>query len=616
MRPFVIAVLVLLTAVPASGQTQQTLSLGYSTSLDALRQGDGAVDSLIRAGELVLASRQADRTLPDRVHEYFVQYFAGVPVLGGGVSRQLDRGVAVSLAGTVHRNIGVSTAPLLSAAEAVVFVERALGAAVVTAPGLVILSLPAGSYALAYRVATSNLQFVYADAAAGRILRVEDARRTQEPTVGTGTGVRGDRKKVSTTRAGGQYEARDRSRPGEVVTLDARYVEAALVRLLTSNVLGTGGWLPSDIAVDDDNDWSDKAVVDNHAHVGWTYDFYNQAVGWNGLDGRNGRILGIVNISRNFANAFFVPPPFGPEGTGAIVFGEFEGEPLVALDVVAHELTHGVIHYAVSNRTGSDLIDNLRIAARLGPASFVDQDGVTHECATTRFETFDENLEPVMAPAVCINGRFVLGASQAGAIHEAYSDIMAEAAAFFHRDNAGTESDFLQGSDEERIGVIRSLRDPGALRHPAAYGDRVEFALIDTDFGWGFSGAVFVGGQYSGSIGPGGYDGSHWNSLILSHAYYLAIEGGTNASTGLTVAGAGSANRLQVERIFFRALADLMPAVTSLPQAADAIRQSSADLASGTAVQRAVEDALRAVGLPAGATTRPNDNVHYSGDWQ
>ena len=615
MRLFVIAVLVLLTA-PASGQTQQTLSLGYSTSLDTLRQGDSAVDSLIRGGELALASRQTDRTLPDRVHEYFVQYFAGVPVLGGGVSRQLDRGVTVSLSGTVHRNIGVSTAPLLSAAEAVVFVERALGAAVVTAPGLVILPLPGGSYALAYRVATSNLQFVYADAVAGRILRTEDARRAQEPTVGTGTGVRGDRKKVSTTHVGDQYEARDRSRPGEVVTLDARYSEAALVRLMTSHVLGTGSWLPSDIAVDDDNTWSDKAVVDNHAHIGWTYDFYSQAVGWNGLDGRNGRILGIVNISRDFPNAFFAPPPFGPEGTGAIVFGEFEGEPMVALDVVAHELTHGVIHYAVSSRTGSDLIDNLQVAVRLGPASFVDQAGMTHECATRRFETFDENFEPVMAPAVCINGRFVLGASQAGAIHEAYSDIMAEAAAFFHRDNAGTESDFLQGSDDEPIGVIRSLRDPRSLNHPAAYGDRVEFALIDTVFGWDFSGAVFVDGQYFGSIGPGGYDGSHWNSLILSHAYYLAIEGGTNASTGSTVAGAGVANRLQVERIFFRALADLMPAVTSLPQAADAIRQSAADLASGTAVQRAVEDALRAVGLPAGTTIRPNDSVRYSGDQQ
>ncbi len=86
-----------------------------------------------------------------------------------------------------------------------------------------------------------------------------------------------------------------------------------------------------------------------------------------------------------------------------------------------------------------------------------------------------------------------------------------------------------QTSDEDRITVVRSLRDPGSLRRPAACGDRVEFALIDTGFGWGFSGAVFVGGQYSGSIGPGGYDGSHWNSLILSHAYYLAIEGGTNA---------------------------------------------------------------------------------------
>ena len=100
-------------------------------------------------------------------------------------------------------------------------------------------------------------------------------------------------------------------------------------------------------------------------------------------------------------------------------------------------------------------------------------------------------------------------------------------------------------------------------------------------------------------LGLGGYGGDHWNSLILSHAYYLAIEGGTNASTGLTVTGAGVANRPQVERIFFWALAELMPAETSLPQAADALRQAAADLASGTAVQQAIVDALRAVGLRA-----------------
>ena len=31
------------------------------------------------------------------------------------------------------------------------------------------------------------------------------------------------------------------------------------------------------------------------------------------------------------------------------------------------------------------------------------------------------------------------------------------------------------------------------------------------------------------------YDGVHWNSTILSHAFYLAIEGGRNATTGRLV---------------------------------------------------------------------------------
>ena len=344
--------------------------------------------------------------------------------------------------------------------------------------------------------------------------------------------------------------------------------------------------------------------MDHHVHLGWTYDFYNQALGWNGVDDGNGRILGIVNIGRDFANAFFVPPPFGPEGTGAVAFGEIEGEPMVALDVVAHELTHGVVYYAVSNRTGDDLYDNFRIAARLGPTRYTDEHGRTHECATTLFETVDENFELVPAPAVCVDGRFVLASSQAGAIHEAYADIMAEATAFFQAPNAGTGSDYLQGSDEEPIGVIRSLRDPRSLGHPAAYGERIEFALVDTDFGWDFSGALFVGGAYVATLGGGGgYGASHWNSLILSHAYYLAIEGGTNAATGLTVAGAGAENRELIERIFFRALAVLMPGETSLPQAADLIRQSAVDVAPGGAVQRAIEEALRAVGLPPGAAT-------------
>ena len=62
--------------------------------------------------------------------------------------------------------------------------------------------------------------------------------------------------------------------------------------------------------------------------------------------------------------------------------------------------------------------------------------------------------------------------------------------------------------------------------------------------------------------------------------------------------GVGDAGRGDVERIFFRALTELMPAAATLPLAADTIRQAAADLDAGGAAQQAVEQALVAVGLP------------------
>ena len=90
----------------------------------------------------------------------------------------------------------------------------------------------------------------------------------------------------------------------------------------------------------------------------------------------------------------------------------------------------------------------------------------------------------------------------------------------------------------------------------------------------------------------------HWNSTILSHAFYLAIEGGQNRSTGLTVQGVGAANRHQVERAFFRSMTHLMPARTSFRMTAAVIRQSAVDLfGAGSATHRAIDQALNAVGL-------------------
>ena len=109
---------------------------------------------------------------------------------------------------------------------------------------------------------------------------------------------------------------------------------------------------------------------------------------------------------------------------------------------------------------------------------------------------------------------------------------------------------------------------------------------------------VFIRGRYVTTLDGCCYGAEHWNSTILSHAFYLAIEGGTNLATSRLVAGVGAANRHVIEEIFFRALTVHLPAATTLPRTAAAIRQAAADLhPPGSAPYRAVHQALRAAGF-------------------
>ncbi|MCY4601036.1 MAG: M4 family metallopeptidase [Acidobacteria bacterium] len=618
----VAAIAILAAGQDAASQELSAVSVaaGHNTGVEALRRWDEVVYQLTGAGNLAVTSRLNDRTVPGRAHEYLAQTVDGIPVLGGGISRQIDAaGVTVSLLGTLHQDVDVDATPTLTTTEAVFLLERAQGGRTVAdpRPALVVLPLPDGTYALSYRIAMSDGRYYFVDADDGRIIRAVDALRTQS-AVGAGSGFRGQRMKLSTTHAGTRFQASDRLRPAEIVTIDLRFNVHRYVRLLFSHfedglVPGVRVWNSDDVASDADNDWDDAAVVEAHAHTGWTYDYLYSRHGWQGLDGANGRILSIVNVDFGGPNAVAVSPPFGPEGTGVYVYGQAADatgeEPLTSLDVIAHELMHGVTHFSVSRRTGDPLGlgTALPSSTRLGPTSVTTDDGETFPC--------DPDL------LWCVDGRFVLSSAQGGAVNETYSDIVGESVGFFHED-AGATADYLQGGDQS-FGPIRSLADPGSLSivdgfpYPDAYQNRYEFAifrntLISTrnpsyaglDLGgepdyWEYAGLVFVNGQFAFfSPGGSGYGGEHWNSTILSHAFYLAIEGGTNRTTGLRVDGVGDAGRGEVERIFFRALTDLMPAATSLPLAANAIRQAAADLAPGSEAQRAVTQALVAVGLP------------------
>ena len=607
------------TGQDAASQESGVLSIaaGHAVDLDALRRWDATVDGMARTGDLVAMSRLNDPSLEGRTHEYLAQYFAGVPVYGGGVSRQLDgSGVTVSLFGTVHQGIDVDITRALSGAEVAALLEEMHGGEILAGgdPSLGILPLADGSYALAYLVTMSDGYFYFADADDGGILHRINAVKEQS-AVGAGEGSQGIRQKLSTTQADDRFEAHDRMRPAEVVTLDLRFNFLRYLRLFADHLIdnmppGEPIWTADDYATDADNDWDDPAVVDAHAYTGWTYDYFSARHGWEGIDGANGRTISMVNM--DVANAFFAPPPFGPEGTGVFGYGRFTDEtseePFTPLDVVGHELMHGVTHFSVSKRTGFEfgIVTDFPASARLGPESFTTRAGTTYSCETARFPGLvltPDGLDIGLVPAWCVNGRFLLASSQGGAIHEGYSDIFGESLGFFYEDE-GVSADYLVGGDF-KDGPARSLVDPKSVQDgffPDVYRDRYEFALtLDETFGPDYSGFVFVDGQYFGSLGPNGegfgYGGDHWNSLILSHAFYLAIEGGTHRTSGVTVDGVGGANRAQMEDIFFRAMRDLMPAASSLPIAAAAIRQAAADLALGGDAQRAVEQALHAVGL-------------------
>ena len=594
-----------------------TVAAGHAMDPDGLRRWDATVDGMARSGDLVATSHLNDPSLAGRTHEYLAQHFAGIPVFGSGVSRQLDgSGVTVSLFGTLHQGIDVDTVPALSGAEVAARLEQLHGGEVLAGgnPPLGILPLPDGSYALTYLIAMSDGYFYFADADDGRIRHRVDAIKEQS-AVGAGDSSKGNRQKLSTTQADGRFQAHDRMRPAEIVTLDLRFNALRFRRLLIDHFIedlpeGEPVWTADDYAVDADNDWDDPTVVDTHSYTAWTYDYFSARHGWEGIDGENGRTISMVNMAP--ANAFFASPPFGPEGTGVFGYGRFTDEtseePLTTLDVVGHELMHGVTHFSVSRRTGFEfgLVTDFSTSARLGPVSFTTRAGTTYTCETARFPGLTltpDGLDIGLVPAWCVGGRFLLASSQGGAIHEGYSDIFGESLGFFY-ENEGVSADYIQGGDFKEDRAVRSLVDPKSLRdgfYPDVYRDRYEFALtLDETFGPDYSGFIFVDGRYFGSLGPNGegfgYGGVHWNSLILSHAFYLAIEGGSHRN-GMTVEGVGGDNRAQMEAIFFRALRDLMPAASSLPIAAAVLRQSAADLDAGGAAQRAVDQALRAVGL-------------------
>ena len=161
-------------------------------------------------------------------------------------------------------------------------------------------------------------------------------------------------------------------------------------------------------------------------------------------------------------------------------------------------------------------------------------------------------------------------------LNEAFSDMIATGVEFFFQASGSglRKADYLIAEDVITPGGIRSMVNPGLFGDPDHYSNR------------------FTGPEDNGGV--------HTNALIalVTHAFYLAIEGGTNGTSGLGVAGVGAANRDQIEDIFYRAFVSLLPSNATFSIARAVTIQAAQDLYNaGSAAEQAVIEAWTAVGV-------------------
>jgi Zn-dependent metalloprotease len=217
--------------------------------------------------------------------------------------------------------------------------------------GAVVLPVGAGIHAYHFTLWGHRLdgaplrQEVYVNSSTGAIALSYNNVQADGPVVGTGVRVVSKNEvPLNIYQRGTAYEARDRLREmfatsgGEIITHDAK-----------GAVFETFDPTDATVATDPDTRF-DKAntrngIVDAHWGAGVTYEFY-RALGRNSIDDNGMDIISVANTKafggQPFDNAFW-------DGE-KMVYGK--GTPRnfypfsSALDVVAHELTHGVTEFS------------------------------------------------------------------------------------------------------------------------------------------------------------------------------------------------------------------------------------------------------------------------------
>lgn len=418
-------------------------------------------------------------------HTRVRQTVNGIPVWEGEAIVHLrSDGSLVRITDGFREGITVNTTPNFSQKEALRFAANAYtGRAQQTDPSTIDLYVYRGDIRdhLVYRVETPRLDgtrhtsapVIFIDAHTGEKVFEYDNLQT-----GTGNSLYSGTVTIDTSQSGATYYMEDLTRKMGTFNMNN-----------TGNTTtGTGGTQSRFSGTDDV--WgvsgtganTEDAGVDAHYGARWTYDYFLNVHGRNGINGSGGPgttaaaansgtslITSRVHFGSNYNNAFWYQ--------NKMTYGDGNGStfsPLTTVDIAGHEMTHGVTQFTA----------NLTYA------------------------------------------------NESGALNESMSDVFGAMTELYSRGGTVT-------SDTWKIGEqsYTPATSGDALRYmdnPHLAGNGGYTSNDDPDH---------YSERYTGTADSGGV---HINSGIANHAFYLAANGGTHHLSGVVVTGMGTTDAARI----------------------------------------------------------------------
>ncbi|MEU0659450.1 M4 family metallopeptidase [Streptomyces lavendulocolor] len=338
-------------ATPRAGALPSLLSATEHAALlaDARQSAAARAKALGLGAQEALLPRAILRDADGTLHTRYDRTFAGLPVLGGDLVLHTAPNGAVTGAEEAPRTSVPSTGAALSADSARALAVRRARTEGVAGPTpdsvRKVVWAASGRPVLAWETVVGGVQ---PDRTPSELHVITDARTGAELFAyqavdnGVGHSHYSGQVDIGTVRAGAGFAMTDATRGGHSTYDVARTTSLkAPGTLLTSDRDTWGDGLPAH---------TQTAAVDVHYGTQLTWDYYQQVHGRNGIRGDGVAHRSRVHFGDDYTNAFWL------ESCYCAVYGDGKDnlKPLTQIDVVAHEMTHGVTARTANLRYGRE----------------------------------------------------------------------------------------------------------------------------------------------------------------------------------------------------------------------------------------------------------------------